>query len=195
MARRNDIQDTHDLIRKCAIELFQKNGFENVTVVQICEAAGVTKRTFYYHYRSKDELLYGLTNYMGVLAEELLSSMAEQQTNIGMLWTLMSVYSINSSKLGPSLIRQIYIHSIRGETRENFPYSTYLFNTVIRTIKNAQLAGEIKNPSKAEDLAFTLYHAFRSVTVTWAAANGESDLNEDFRQVFATTLGITHDMF
>ena len=195
MARRSDIQDTRDLIRNHAIKLFQENGFDNVTVMQICEAAGVTKRTFYYHYKSKDELLYGLTNYMGVLAEELLDTMAEQQTNIGMLWTLMSVYSINCTKLGSSLVRQIYIHNIRGETEEDFPYSTYLYNTVIRTIRNAKAAGEIQNPSTAEDLAFTLYHAFRSVTVTWAAADGKTDLNEGFRQVFATALGIARDSF
>ena len=37
---------TKERIHKCAMELFTSFGFENVTIVQICEAAGVTKRTF-----------------------------------------------------------------------------------------------------------------------------------------------------
>ena len=195
MPSRKEGLNTRQTIQECALELFKQYGFDNVTVVQICEAAGVTKRTFYYHYNSKDELLYGLTDYMGYLAEELLSTLAEQQTNVGMLWTLMSVYSINSTKYGAAIIRQIYIHNIRGDVDESFPYSTYLYHTAVKTLENAKLAGEINNPSKAEELAFALYHAFRSVTVTWAAANGGFDLVEAFRQVFSAILGIEADSF
>lgn len=181
--------DTKNCIRDCAISLFKEYGFENVTVVQICEAAHITKRTFYYHYKSKEELLYGITDYLGVKAESLLDSLAVQQTNVGILWALMSTYSIKSAEYGPNIIRQIYVHMIQGKDDEKFPYTMYLYKTVVKTIENAQRAGEIANVASPEDIAFTLYHVFRSVTITWAAEDGIFDLVKEFRRVFDAVLG------
>lgn len=41
-----------------AQHLFQKKGFENVTVAEIAEAAGVTSRTFFRHFSTKEEVLF-----------------------------------------------------------------------------------------------------------------------------------------
>lgn len=190
MLSKTEPKDTKERIRECAISLFKEQGFENVTVVQICEAAGITKRTFYYHYNSKEELLYGITDYLGVKAESLLDSLAAQQTNVGILWSLMSTYSINSADYGPNIIRQIYVHMVQGKADEKFPYTMYLYNTVVKTIDNAKRAGEISNPLPPEDIAFALYHCFRSVTITWAAEDGAFDLVKAFRRVFDAVLGI-----
>jgi AcrR family transcriptional regulator len=40
-----------------AYVLFRRNGFSRVNVDEIAEAAGITKRTLYAHFRSKDDLL------------------------------------------------------------------------------------------------------------------------------------------
>lgn len=190
MTQKVTYSETKNRIQECAIELFKQYGYDNVTVVQICEAAGITKRTFYYHYESKEQLVNGITDYLGVKAEHFMDALTSQQTNVGMLWTLMSVYSINSVDYGPSIIRQIYVNAAQGKANEHFPYTMYLYNTVIRTIGNAQKTGEISNMAPPEDVAFALYHCFRSVTMTWAAENGAFDLLQDFRRVFEVVLGV-----
>ena len=198
MASKNDSNgavNTKDKIQQIAIELFQQHGYENVTINQICSAAGITKRTFYYHYSSKADLLHGLIDMMGIQAENLLDSLAEQHTYIGTLWTLMSVYAIHSANYGPEIIRQLYAITIQGETEEDFPYSTYLYNTVVKTLKNAGEAGEIQNPVEPEDLAFALYHGFRSVSMTWASTGGAFNEIEAYRSIFSATLGIPKDSF
>jgi AcrR family transcriptional regulator len=48
---------THDLIKKCAVELFEKQGVEETSVNQIVHRAGVAKGTFYLYFESKDELI------------------------------------------------------------------------------------------------------------------------------------------
>lgn len=194
MARKADAGDTKEIIRTCAIDMFREKGFKNVTIMQICEAAGVTKRTFYYHFNSKDDLIYGLIDNSGRKAEKLLDALAQKQSNIGILWALMSVYSIDTSNYGPEITRQIYIHALEG-TEENFPYSTYLFQTAVKTVDNAQKEGEIKNTAPPEDLIFALYHAFRSVAITWASQNGSTDLISGFRQVFSVILGVEQSQF
>lgn len=48
---------TRDRILAAAYELFYRHGFVRVALDEIAEKAGVTKRTLYYHFRSKDDLL------------------------------------------------------------------------------------------------------------------------------------------
>jgi AcrR family transcriptional regulator len=49
--------DTRARILEAAEELFYSEGVRNVSVDAIAERAGVTKRTLYYHFASKDELI------------------------------------------------------------------------------------------------------------------------------------------
>ena len=55
MARRSDL--THQHILNAAYELFYRHGFSRVGVDEIATHAGVTKRTLYNHFASKDELV------------------------------------------------------------------------------------------------------------------------------------------
>jgi AcrR family transcriptional regulator len=49
-------KDTKDRILSAAYRLLYKEGFARVSMDAIAEAAGVTKRTLYYHFDSKDTL-------------------------------------------------------------------------------------------------------------------------------------------
>ena len=52
-----DAEGTRHRILDTAYELFYRKGFGRVGVDEIATSAGVTKRTLYYHFKSKDELL------------------------------------------------------------------------------------------------------------------------------------------
>ncbi len=48
---------TKSRIISAAYGLFQEKGFERVTVKDICDACNITKPTFYYHLKSKDDIV------------------------------------------------------------------------------------------------------------------------------------------
>lgn len=48
---------TQQLILQAAYELFYRKGYARVGVDEIAERADITKRTLYYHFKSKDDLL------------------------------------------------------------------------------------------------------------------------------------------
>jgi AcrR family transcriptional regulator len=50
-------EDTRQRILDAAYELFYRKGFARVGVDEVADAAKVTKRTLYYHFKSKDQLL------------------------------------------------------------------------------------------------------------------------------------------
>ncbi|MEU6482311.1 helix-turn-helix domain-containing protein [Streptomyces sp. NPDC047017] len=52
-----------------ALELFEERGYENTTVVEITERAGLTKSTFFRYFPDKREVLFGGGAMTGLLVE------------------------------------------------------------------------------------------------------------------------------
>lgn len=51
------LQLVRDSINDAAVELFAAKGFSETTVEEIAKAAGVSRRTFFRYFTSKDDLL------------------------------------------------------------------------------------------------------------------------------------------
>ena len=69
--------DTKCGILEAAYELFYREGFARVSVDAIAEAAGVTKRTVYYHFDSKDALVGAVLEHQHDYALGRIQSWAE----------------------------------------------------------------------------------------------------------------------
>jgi AcrR family transcriptional regulator len=52
-----------------ALDLFAERGYENTTVIDIAQRAGLTKSTFFRHFQDKREVLFGDGTMNGLLAE------------------------------------------------------------------------------------------------------------------------------
>src|SRR3954471_4591531 len=61
---------TRERILQAAYELFYAKGFARVGVDAVAGKAGLTKRTLYYHFKSKDDLLAAVLEHRGELALE-----------------------------------------------------------------------------------------------------------------------------
>lgn len=180
---------TKDMIRDAAMELFREKGYENVTIMDICRGCGITKRTFYYHFESKAELLSGVVNYWGIKAERLLHTFASEEKNIDILWQLMKVYCTNAEKYGPNIVKQVYVLMIQDGSDIHFPQKMYLYDLAIQLLTKAQNTKEILNPNKPEEIVFILFHALRSISISWAAENGSYDLVQEYRKSFDIIVG------
>ena len=65
-------QATHEALRRVALERFDRDGFANVTVSQLATEAGVTERTFFRHFPTKEAVLFGdYETHLGWLADSL----------------------------------------------------------------------------------------------------------------------------
>lgn len=51
--------DARGRLEVAALELYEEHGFEQTTVAEIAERAGLTERTFFRHYADKREVLFG----------------------------------------------------------------------------------------------------------------------------------------
>ncbi len=68
-------QGSEDRLKKAAIELFDEQGFENTSVIEIAERARVTTRTFFRYFSDKREVLFaGSDDLRAVLVEKILQA-------------------------------------------------------------------------------------------------------------------------
>jgi AcrR family transcriptional regulator len=51
-------RSTHENLRRVALAQFASDGFANVTVSELAQAAGVTERTFFRHFPTKEAVLF-----------------------------------------------------------------------------------------------------------------------------------------
>src|SRR6201988_388636 len=51
-------QSTHEALRQAALKSFPRDGFANVTVTELAAEAGVTERTFFRHFPTKEAVLF-----------------------------------------------------------------------------------------------------------------------------------------
>lgn len=71
MARKQQAQQMRARIQSVALDLFNKEGFENVSVEEIAQAAGCSVGNIYHYFKSKDELAIQLTDNVDRLYLEL----------------------------------------------------------------------------------------------------------------------------
>lgn len=57
--RRRGVAETTAAIERAAIELVTEHGYDQVTVDMICQSAGISQRTFFNHFKTKDAALLG----------------------------------------------------------------------------------------------------------------------------------------
>ncbi|HTX97084.1 MAG TPA: TetR/AcrR family transcriptional regulator [Mycobacterium sp.] len=51
-------RSTHEALRQAALKSFARKGFANVTVTELAAEAGVTERTFFRHFSTKEAVLF-----------------------------------------------------------------------------------------------------------------------------------------
>lgn len=182
--------ETKERIREQALKLFKENGYENVTVLQICKAAGVTKRTFYYHFSSKDDIIHGILGHVGHKVELMADALMEQKSYVGIVWAMMRGYAVEAEENGAAIITQFYIDILQRGADCAFPQDMLLYKAVVSNIASAQTNGEIGNMQPAEDVAYALYHGLRSVAYTWCSSGGSYSLFDEYKHVFQSVLEI-----
>lgn len=58
-SRRRGVAETTAAIERAAVDLVLEHGYDGVTVDMICHEAGVSQRTFFNHFKTKDAALLG----------------------------------------------------------------------------------------------------------------------------------------
>src|SRR3954447_14729044 len=68
--------NTPERLVVAALDLFAERGYENTTVIDIAQRAGLTKSTFFRHFQDKREVLFGHETMNRLLVEAIVAAPA-----------------------------------------------------------------------------------------------------------------------
>jgi len=104
-----------DRLREAALELFLEHGYENVTVAQITDRAGLTRRTFSRYFTDKRDVLFaGSDQLPAALADAVLQADAGLEPYEALLSALEQVGDMVAARAAPHAAQRQVI--VEGST-------------------------------------------------------------------------------
>jgi AcrR family transcriptional regulator len=186
-ARNRRWEATHQRIYDVAIELFLRDGFENVSVGQIAKGAKVSVPTFYAHYSSKEHLVMRPPT-----VEEISALMATQPASVPISDRLRKAIPLWFADWTPEfrqaqLVRWQLIAStpsLRTRAAEFERASAEMVAKALPAEPGATLTPAELMLISAQLVAYTF------ALLAWAEGNGERKLEELIEESFDSLHGI-----
>ncbi|MDP3448041.1 MAG: TetR/AcrR family transcriptional regulator [Eubacteriales bacterium] len=163
------------------MQLFRENGFANVTILEICKAAGVTRNAFYYHFSDKEDLLCFYFADVIPSQNELFEQILSLSSDWEKLWCLLEAHLQLMEREGVGITRALMKASL--DNRETIVKDYVLTNTwCVPLIQNCIQTGVIQTPLSAEEVNFLMTRMLLGVIVSWCNKDGGFELVPTFRK-------------
>ncbi len=110
--------DARGRLEQAALELYAERGFENTTVAEIAERAGLTERTFFRHFADKREVLFGGAGQLDVLLGSAVAAAPDGATAMEAIAAGLEAVAAVLSERREFAVRRQPIIAANAELRE-----------------------------------------------------------------------------
>ncbi|MEI4274075.1 TetR family transcriptional regulator [Klenkia sp. LSe6-5] len=176
---------TRGRIEAAALDLFTRRDFETVTADEVADAAGISRRTFFRHFATKADAVWGDFHAHVVRLEELLAATADQPVLASICAAYVEVNDYADADL--PLLRQ-RMRLILGEPALQ-AHSQVRYADVDRVVAEhvARRTGCRPDALVPRLVALSTRAAATTAFETWLG--GEGSLTEDLQAAFAQLAG------
>ena len=157
-------------ILEASLSLFQRQGIDGTTVVEICNLADVAHKTFFNHFQSKHELLReiardGVENVL-VQIEESLKAGASSSARIQHFFEGVAEHANESGPMQRELLAEI-VH-IGHESGDEPEQARQLHDAFATLVREGLATGDLTQRHSAETLTEMLMGAYYVLMFNWA---------------------------
>ena len=182
------VPDARGRLERAAIELYLERGFDQTTVAEIAERAGLTKRTFFRHYADKRDVLFaGAT----ILQDHVVTAVANAPSSASPLAAVVTGLDAATAMIqerGEAAWARRDVIDANPELQER---ETVKMATLAAAVASALVARGV-DPFPARLAAEAGIAAFRVAFQRWGTAPDQPDLTELFHETLGelkTVLG------
>lgn len=175
-------KETKERIFQAAKAILQRSGYENLSIKNICEEAGVSNGSFYHHFQSKDDLLSYHLEEQPAVNPELLAIPADKESAKAAIVEVYLNYASYCYVLGVGFIAGYYHtknQALNPDIRTERPYPIV---TVQQYLEKAVAANAIQLKLSIEEVVTDIRMLVIGNAFEWALRNGEVDLKENIRR-------------
>jgi len=177
-------RETLQRIAETGLKLFIAHGYEGTTLEAIAEAAGISRRTFFYYFKSKEEVLLAWqgSGFLDALRPAMLEESPRQAPLDAVrhcLLKLISRYETKESIIVDRLLRST--EALRARKQ-----AVYVDMEQALLGAMCELWPEPKRRASLQIVAMVSIGAMRLAMETWRQENGKRSLAKYLRESFAT---------
>lgn len=173
---------TKKKIYETAEKLFKQHGVDQISVNHIVQKAGISKGTFYIHYKSKLSLIEEYVQTLDLNYEEYFNSIPENVSATSMIYLVTKkTAQVLVKDIGYEILRNSYaaMLSAKLDTEMILNYSRSLPLIYKKIIFKGIHDEEFKAATDADYFTRQLMIAIRGMTFEWCICCHEFDLEEE----------------
>ena len=178
---------TESKIRECALKLLTTKGFDTTSIEEITRAAGVSKGTFYVHFKSKYDLLPALTDSLDIDYASYSESLVGESDALAAFWSFTDIVLDTMEKfIGFDLLRVTYRAQIAGEVAID-PFiakSRNLFKIYLNILERAKGEGLLREDVDCEAFSDHFVMAIRGMIFEWCTRSPNFDFRKEAMRHF-----------
>ncbi|HBV99327.1 MAG: hypothetical protein JL50_06275 [Peptococcaceae bacterium BICA1-7] len=185
-SRKLQAADTKRRIYESAVELMRTRGLNNFSVDDIVEAAGVSKGTFYVHYKSKFSLIADYISTVDIDYEEFFNSIPTDVTPSKMLLLITAKITDVLIGIGFDVIRTVYEALLKKAdgTETMLSYNRRLYQIYRHIIMQGIRQGEFREALNIDSISNHCVMSIRGMTFEWCVRYPDFDLKKEVLQHF-----------
>lgn len=175
-------KETKERIFKAAKAILQKNGYENLSIKNICEEAGVSNGSFYHHFKTKDDLLSYYIEEQPSINPELLDIPINKETAKAAIVEVYLNYAAYCKELGVDFVAGYYTpknQALNPDIRTERPYPIV---TVQQYLEKAIEAGAIEMKLSITEVVTDIRMLVIGNAFEWALREGNVNFEENIRR-------------
>lgn len=168
-------------IAKCAIELFKSEGYDSVSVNEICEKANVSRSVFYTMFKGKRGILDYVVSKPQKNDDEGFRRFADAENDFERIWQLFERFIFIALDFGPKLTSGLFI--MQFESPQGIRDAVHALDDLFATLaKNCAKNGIIETEEPPELLSRIATDLIIHELYVWCSQNGNFSLRERARQ-------------
>lgn len=168
-------------IAKCAIELFKSEGYDSVSVNEICEKANVSRSVFYTMFKGKRGILDYVVSKPQQNDDEGFRRFADAENDFERIWQLFERFIFIALDFGPKLTSGLFI--MQFESPQGIRDAVHALDDLFATLaKNCAKNGIIETEEPPELLSRIATDLIIHELYVWCSQNGNFSLRERARR-------------
>lgn len=193
--RKERALETRSRLYATAELLFTQYGFDNVSVDKIVEESGLSKGSFYVHFKSKDNLLESLiSDYVEKIDldyQAFIETISPDETATNILFLFVEkIVDVIVDVIGHEKMKILYRTHLTNISQSGtaVSYNRSIYKMITNVLDRGFFSGEFFTEMPREELATHLILALRGLTYEWCIRYPDFDLKAQSRTHFKIML-------
>lgn len=187
--------NTHQEIINSAVEMLRQVKPEDLTVEQVCVKVGISRSTFYNHFRNMEDLINEHFSQVCQLNSNKIGWVLAGKTAYDKMMRIHEAYIQESYLPNSVMLYKINMKSyLKNATVDRMNMNNNIRNLLLPLIVQAQNNREIENNAPAEDLCEAAIKIHWGNMYLWAITDGSFDRSAMMRHDLDTLYCVREDL-